>query len=204
MAWFKKKQSPIEKRLEELNQQIAELETQARRQEEAAVRRAAQPSESETDGQNQIVAPTEPEIEKPAPDKSAHRPRFRTTVTPSGVSPVHGIEPHEVDFFARRDKPVDFSLEQGQSSPAKSSEAKKDSAETQAPQSHGFLDDILRLFHKPKSPPSRARLAYLTTGSFKRLKPLKYERRVARNRAIVLILILAVVVVLLARCVTRS
>lgn len=198
MAWFKKKRSPIEERLGELDEQIAALEAQLRRQQEQeAARRAAPPTPTPDAHAGNHREPTA------APEKSTQRPRFRTTVTPRGVSPVHGIEPHEVDYFARRDKPVDFSLETGNepsARPAGGSAAEPSSNDA----SPGFLGQVGRLLGRQKPAGQTERLAsFLSTGSFQRIKPLKYEKRVARNRFVVLLLILFVVGFILYSCVTR-
>jgi hypothetical protein len=201
MAWFKKKQSPIDQRIQQLNRQIAALEEQARRQGVEDARRRMDPQIArESNGRDEPVAsPGQEEV--PAPKNTAG-PRFRTTVTPKGVSPVHGIEPHEVDFFARPNKSVDFGPDSGPGS--KGGKPNKGTAEPIQPARHNVIDDILNFFHKPKTPREKDRLAYLTTGSFQTLKPLRYEKRVARNRLIILLLILAVVVFLLLKCVTRT
>ncbi len=202
MAWFKKKKSPIDQRLEELDRQMAELEALARRQQQEAARAAqAQPAPDAS-------RPSQP----PAANRSAGpaapppKPRFRTTVTPKGVAPIHGIEPHEVDFFARKDKAVDFSLEAEERAASKpSSEPEK--TELPSPtqnQIHDFIDWVLRRGVQPKEPHPKERLAsYLTTGSFQRLKPLRYERRVARTRFAILALIVVVVLILLYKFITR-
>lgn len=204
MAWFKKKRSPIEQRLNELDDQIAALENQLRRQqqeEEEAARRAAQestpapPSTEPDSGNHREPAPAAP--------KPTQRPRFRTTVTPRGVSPVHGIEPHEVDFFARRDKPVDFSLEAGNETPSKPAGDRSPAPPTESTPP-GFVEQVGRLFGRQKPPEQTERLAnFLSTGSFQRIKPLKYEKRVARNRFFVLLMILVVVGFILYSCITR-
>jgi pyruvate/2-oxoglutarate dehydrogenase complex dihydrolipoamide acyltransferase (E2) component len=204
MAWFQKKKSPVDRRLDDLNNQIAELEAQLRKQQEEDLRRAAEAAApTEQDRQSQEPPPAAPQNETPAP-KPHSRPRFRTTVTPRGVSPVHGIEPHEVDFFARRDKPVDFSMEGGQATPPKSADAKKSGPAPVESKSPGFLSDLLDLFGKPKPQSHQQQLAsYLTTGSFQRLKPLRYEKRVARTRLIILVVIVAVIIILMVKFVMR-
>jgi len=187
MPWFKKKPNPLDRRLEHLNQQIAELEAQIRQQ-----RRAPPPPAPEQDNGGSV---THPEQKPPAPAANA-RPRFRTTVNPKNAAPLHGIEPHEVDFFARKDRPVDFSLDE---KPASSNPSQAD-AKPSVPDSAtpSLIEALTRLFHKPKSTQNQERLAnFLTTGSFQRIKPLRYERRAARNRLILVLLILAVVAILI-------
>lgn len=204
MAWFQKKKSPVDRRLDQLNDQIAELESQLRKQQEEAQRRAAEaanPPQPDGQGRGQTADASQPVTQAPKiPDK----PRFRTTVNPRGVSPVHGIEPHEVDFFARRDRPVDFSLESEAPAKSKSADANKTVPPTAQPKVLQVINDFLNLFNKPKPQPQQERLAsYLTTGSFQRLKPLRYERRVARTRLIILGVIITVIVILLIKFVMR-
>lgn len=204
MAWFQKKKSPVDRRLDDLNNQIVELEAQLRKQQQDELRRAAEATApTKQDSRNQEPPPGSPRDDAHAP-KPHSRPRFRTTVTPKGVSPVHGIEPHEVDFFARRDKPVDFGLEGGQAAPPKSAIAKKGGSAPVESKSLGFLNALLNLFGTPKPQSQQQQLAsYLTTGSFQRLKPLRYEKRIARTRLVIVVVIVTVIIVLIARFVMR-
>lgn len=191
MAWFKKKQSPVERRLDELNQQIAELEAQLRREQEEEAQRAADESASPQHNGHEPAS----HVPDAAPENKS-RPRFRTTVTPKNATPIHGIEPHEVDFFARRDRSVDFSHGPGKTPPASKDNPNQHTASNGS--TSGILDAIAALFRRPKPQRSQERLAsFLTTGSFQTLKPLKYERRVARNRLIIIVLIIAVVAILI-------
>jgi hypothetical protein len=196
MPWWKKKQSPVERRMEQLDQRIAELQAQLRaRPKPEPLPPVEEPAASQPNGQE-----TEPDAPA-SPPKAQSRPRFRTTVTPKSATPVHGIEPHEVDFFARKDRGVNFDLE---ASDATGGKGASDHKSPGPPQSPGLFDGLAGLFSKPKPPPAQDRLAsYLTTGSFQRIKPLKYEKRVARNRLIAVVLIVLAIAFLLARCLMR-
>lgn len=210
MPWFNKKRNPVERRLSELDEEIAALEARLREQQLELEQRAQQRATAKpTQPQQQPCSVednhTSTHGEKESPQKSPpSRPRFRTTALPNGGSMVHGIEPHEVDFFARRDRPVDFSLDAANEPPATSNHPSPKPAPAETNPSQRLVDAIFRRFQKPKSQDPRERLAsYLTTGSFQTLKPLRYERRIARNRLIVLMALLAVVAFILYSCITR-
>ncbi len=199
MAWFPKKRSPIDRRLDELNRQIADLENQVRKQSQESLRRTEEAAPGPPPP-SQDAKPTTPAASHPP---GTSRPRFRTTVTPKGASPVHGIEPHEVDFFARRDRPVDFTLDTPHAPSAKQAETGKGGLAPDRKKG-GIIDDLFSLFSKSKPQPEQERLAsYLTTGSFQRLKPLRYEKRVARTRLIIMVAIIVVIVILIIKFVLR-
>jgi hypothetical protein len=200
MPWFKKKRSPIDQRIEELNQELASLEAEQRRQAEETERRkaaasAATPAPGQENGQEQPG-------ERPAlPFRETRKPRIRTTVNPGGTASVHGIEPHEFDFFARRDRPVDFS-EPGHVAGAKPKDDKKPVGPHGTHAGPGLWEALLSLFNAPKPRQEQEKFAsFLTTGSFQRLKPLKYERRIARNRFIAVAVIVLAIAFLLVKCI---
>jgi len=167
MALFRKKTDPISERARALNEQIAALEAQIK---ELSVP-PSQPS---------AAAPTIP---------TSPAPRLRSTAVP------HGHPPAPNAFGgAASPEPIFEELDQNRADPQ---------AETATPQHYNELGvrkyDLAAVLRRTKNhfrgpATSNPRLVnYLAAGSIQGLRPLRYEKRVARNRVLVLVVFLLLV-----------
>jgi hypothetical protein len=168
MALFKKKNDPISERARALNDQIAALEAQI---------------------QQLSALPPPPPPAAPATIPSSPAPRLRSTAVPHG----HPAAPNPAAGGGSREA-IFEELDQNRADPQ---------AETATPEHYNELGvrkydlaAVLRRttnhFRGPAT--SNPRLVnYLAAGSIQGLRPLRYEKRVARNRVIVLVVFLLLV-----------
>ncbi len=184
MGLFKKKADPITERARDLNDQIAALEEQianlaGKLQEAPAVDAPAVPEERV--------------VETPPAPAQANQPRLRSTALPrsKGVI-VHGANAAPAPVA----EPV---FEEINANPFKVAAAEVD-AEPEEEPDLGVRKNTLAEFwrrmtnHFRGPPATNPRLVnYLAAGSIQGLRPLRYEKRVMRNRVIVLILVLFLV-----------
>lgn len=189
MGLFKKKSDPISERGKELKRQISELEEEIRRMTEAHSRAEAAPADLEP-----------PPTEFPAPEKSQEplsrpggsAPRLRSTAHPHGqtiLNPKSGEPPppgapHEPIFEEVKQNPF---RNPSPSTPEQSQELgirRDDLASTWQRLKNHFRGPVTS---NPKL------VNYLAAGSIQGLRPLRYERRVARNRFIVLVVVLVLI-----------
>ena len=180
MGLFKKKHDPIAERAEALNRQIAALEAQikglATQQEQAAPALAPQP-----------VAPATPAA---ASAPAGPKPRLRSTAKPhpQHVAPAQASPaPHPQEPIFEE---VDHERLQAQQEQATS----------------GYFNelgvrkyDLAAVWRRIKShfrgpATTNPKLVnYLAAGSIQGLRPMRYEKRVARNRFIFFVVVLALV-----------
>ena len=152
---------------------------------------------------NDQIASLEAEIKKldaqiqrtPAP------PRLRSTAVPHGATVAHTPEPPA---------PVRASYE-----PVFEEVKSLRTAEETAPPDQfnelgvrkydlpGLLNRIRRLFRRPTTSNPRL-VAYLAAGGVQGLRPLRYEKRVARNRFLVFVIVLVLVLLGLLSMLLRS
>ena len=192
MGLFKKKSDPISERAQTLNNQIAALEAEIKRISEAKqeVPRPAPAPEP---------APTPPATHTQAktPNGSNRRPRLRSTARPFGQAPVPLTSPSQPASAAPTPvspEPVFEELDQNRL---------KKQPETVTPRHYNELGvrkyDLPALWKRIRShfsgpATSNPKLVnYLAAGSIQGLRPLRYEKRVARNRFLVLVLLLILV-----------
>ena len=184
MGWFKKKSDPISERARALNDQIAQLEQQiaelAGKMEEPPVDETPRAKEPEP-------RPKEPPIAIPP----AHQPRLRSTALPrsQGVV-VHGTP----SVPTPSPEPV---FEEVPGNPFKAG------AEAPAPpeqpelgvRTNSLGEFFRRVASHFRGPPATnpKLVSYLAAGSIQGLRPLRYEKRVARNRVIVLVIVLVLI-----------
>ena len=173
MGLFKKKPDPISERAKMLNGQIAALEAEIQKL-------AEQKAPSPPTASRSSFAPLSP---PPAESHPSGHPRLRSTARPRGHNVPAAV--HEPVFE-----------EVGQDRIKTNSEP----APPSNPQELGVRKDDLasaweRLKTHFRSPvASNPKLVhYLSAGSIQGLRPLRYEKRVARNRFIVLAVILVLV-----------
>ena len=179
MALFKKKRDHISERAKSLNQQIASLQAEIERLSVASV------------GGDDGSAASEPIAAAAAsaqPATGSPKPRLRSTAFPKKVRPAQSWK------ALRANRPSDPVFEEV------SQNGTKDSPEPANPAPASDLGvrkyDLPSLwrrwtnqFRGPAT--SNPKLVnYLAAGSIQGLRPLRYEKRVARNRFILLVVVL--------------
>ncbi len=182
MGLFKKKADPITERARALNDQIADLEKE--------IARLADKLESEP-----AEAPPAPVPPPPAPAKPARHtpaepppgaPRLRSTAFPQNQVVVHSQRSEPVFEDVPNKNPFKTNGEEPEPEPEPDIGVRK-----------GNVSEMWkRIQNQFRTPPaSNPKLvSYLAAGSVQGLRPLRYEKRVARNRAIVLIVLLVLVI----------
>lgn len=184
MGWFKKKSDPITERARALNDQIAQLERQ--------IAELSDKMEEQPPDELPQAAPPEPLRAKDAPAPAAangSQPRLRSTALPrsQGVV-VHGGAP------APTAEPV---FEDVPANPFRN--ANEGPVEEEQPElgvrKNGFGGLFRRISAHFRGPPTTnpKLVNYLAAGSIQGLRPLRYEKRVARNRVIVLVFVLVLI-----------
>ena len=175
---FKRKSDPITERGKALNDQIAALEAEIERL------NSAEPS-PEPNQPNQPAPPAAPEPVDVAPvGMTTPHPRLRSTTFPHNsrrpVSTNPFSEPVFEDVPANRGQ-----IEEPPPPPANDLGVRK----------HDLFSLWHRLTNHFRGPAtSNPKLVnYLAAGSIQGLRPLRYEKRVARNRFIVLVVVLIAV-----------
>lgn len=166
MGLFKKKPDPISERAKLLNGQIAKLEAEIQK---LAEQKAVPPSAPSHSSFAPLSTP-------PAEPHSSGHPRLRSTARPRGHNVPAAV--HEPVFEeVGQDRIKSGSDAAPPSNPHELGVRKDD-----------FASAWVRLKNHFRSPvASNPKLVhYLSAGSIQGLRPLRYEKRVARNRFIVL------------------
>jgi hypothetical protein len=191
MGLFKKKSDPISERAQSLNNQIAALEAEIKRINEAKQETPTPPP----------AAPAPPPAAPQAPAKpqngSNRQPRLRSTARPFGQTAVPAATPPQPHLPAPTPtarEPVFEDVDQ---------KRLKNQPETATPRHYNDLGvrkyDLPALWKRVRShfsgpATSNPKLVnYLAAGSIQGLRPLRYEKRVARNRFLVLVGLLILV-----------
>jgi hypothetical protein len=194
MGLFKKKSDPLSERAHDLNKEIAKLEEEIQRLSHAEPSPIAPPT----------AAPQSPApLKTPAPRKispakppDAATPRIRSTSRPGGTT-ILKKPPASTDTpGAKEGSPQEAGLVHGGHNPVRATAAPPEEPASDM----GIRRDSLsstwqRLKNHFRGPiTSNPKLVnYLAAGSIQGLRPLRYERRVARNRFIVLVAILVLI-----------
>lgn len=177
MGFFKKKTDPISERAKALNQQIAALEAEIERL-----------SEQQTD---KPAVKAQPGPVPPPSSPAASQPRLRSTALPHGhggstlqaqpqTPPPPADEPPLEDVNPFR--------VQGDSESLPDPAARLGVRKSDAP---SIWDRVKSNFRA--TPATNPKLVnYLAAGSIHGLRPLRYEKRIARNRFLLLVVALAV------------
>ena len=187
MGWFKKKSDPITERARALNDQIAQLERQIA--ELSGKMEDAPADEPPPVKEPEVVRVKEPP--PPAASQAAH-PRLRSTALPrsQGVV-VHGAA---APVPASTPEPV---FEDVPANPFKNGgEPHSDEDQPElGVRKNGFGGFFRRISAHFRGPPTTnpKLVNYLAAGSIQGLRPLRYEKRVARNRVIVLVFVLVLI-----------
>ncbi len=182
MGWFKKKQDPISDRARALNAEIAALEAQiarlsARQQDEGA---AAPPAEPSPRTNHKPAAPA---------TGKAGGPRLRSTALPHGPTVPAQARPQPDG----RD-PI---FEDVPGNPFKSQAEKRPATrQTELGIRKSDMSAVWRRWLEHFRGPTASNpklVSYLAAGSIQGLRPLRYEKRVARNRFLWLVFCLILV-----------
>lgn len=167
MGWFKhRKPDPVGERGKQLSAEIKQLESQI-----AAL-------------QNRMQGATERPVETgptpPSPGKPTNP--FRPTAQPTRPDPQRELVLEPVDL-----KPLQ-AVDQPSRPPFRP--GKQIHAEGRV----SFLRKVARFFRGPTSDNPKL-IRYMAAGNIHGLKPLRYERRVQRNRLVLWVVILAVILI---------
>jgi hypothetical protein len=136
---------------------------------------------------NAQIETLQAEIKKLEEEASAPQPRFRSSTLPRSYS-VPAPAP-------KREAPAREHFEEVDHTPLQSPGPQPKPAHELGMKKYDFLAVWQRLKDSLKSPPaSNPKLVnYLAAGSIQGLRPLRYEKRVARNRFILLVVVLLLV-----------
>ena len=182
MGFFKKKADPISERAKALNDQIAALEAEIQR---LSIERA----------------PEEPERSAPPPsapraarhEAQSAQPKLRSTTLPHShaSSATHAPTPEPAPDRPPVEEPVLEDLNPFRHpSDAVTPTPSKPSLGLRGPESVSVWERIKNNFRGPAT--SNPKLVnYLAAGSIQGLRPLRYEKRVARNRFLLFAVALA-------------
>jgi hypothetical protein len=179
MGLFKKKSDPISERARAINEEIAALEAQIQK---LSAQEAQPPAETNHLPQN---PPAAPELTPAHP-----QPRLRSTALPHHrhQAPVPVAPPpktHEPVFEEMDQRGIQSRFTAAPTKPPQELEVRKSDLTA-------FLKRLKNHFRGP--PTSNPKLVnYLAAGSIQGLRPLRYERRVARNRFIAVVICLVLV-----------
>ena len=167
MGWFKKKSDPISERARLLNNQIAALESEIKKL-------AAKPG---GEGSPAASVPSDPSPFSPPagrPAQHASQPRLRSTALPQNAGSPPPATTHEPIF-----EEVGQSRIQSDSEPT--SPAHYNDLGVRKYDLTSAWQRLKNHFRGPVT--SNPKLVhYLSAGSIQGLRPLRYEKRVARNR----------------------
>jgi hypothetical protein len=166
MGLFSKKADPITLKEKALNHQLAALESEIK-QLNAQLQKPA-PEESPTNGQAQ-----------------AQQPIVRSTATPQSARPAPNSQITSIRNLPPRE-PIFESVNQGP--PQSSATDAKDHFNDLGLRKYDLTASwrrLQRIFRGPSAHNPKL-VSYLAAGSIRGLRPLRYEKRVARNRTIAL------------------
>jgi outer membrane murein-binding lipoprotein Lpp len=170
MGLFKKKHDPFSQRAADLNEQIAALEEQIKQL---------------TEEQSAASTPAAPALSALA------QPRLRSTAKPRGPQPAYAPEPpappppQEPIFEEVDQERIQVQQEQAASGDLNGLGVRKHDLV-------GFWRRLTAHFRGPSTTNPKL-VNYLAAGSIQGLRPMRYEKRVARNRFLFLAVIIALV-----------
>lgn len=171
MGLFKKKHDPFSQRAADLNEQIAALEEQIKQLTDEQAASTSAPANS---------AP--PALEKP---------RLRSTAKPRGAQPASVPEPIAAP---RPQEPIFEEVDQERIQ-VQQEEAASGDLNGLGVRKHDLVAFWRRLtahFRGPSTTNPKL-VNYLAAGSIQGLRPMRYEKRIARNRFLILAVIIALV-----------
>ena len=184
MGLFKKKADPISERARTLNDQIANLEKEIARLADKLESEPAEPPPAPAPP-TPPPTPSKPSRNVPA-EPPSNAPRLRSTAFPQSQVVVHSQHSEPVFEDVPNKNPFKTNGEEPEPE-----------AEPDIGVRKGNVSEMWkRIQNQFRTPPaSNPKLvSYLAAGSVQGLRPLRYEKRIARNRAIVLIVLLVLVI----------
>jgi hypothetical protein len=192
MSWFKKKSDPISDRARALNKEIAALEARIKALDSKVQRSPAPPQSAVPDTPSGLGAPAStPANVAPQPglatDASTPRP-LRSTVQPQRAA--HG-RPFPSSNPATPE-PIFEKVDRGQLKGQEGAQNTRELYNDLGVRKYD-LPALWRRFRDQFRGPSTTNpklVSYLAAGGIQGLKPLRYEKRVARNRFIALVVFL--------------
>jgi len=160
MAWFKRKIDPISDRAEALNAEIAALESQIQK------------------------------LGEQLEEHHAH-PRLRSTALPHGPTVQRGTTPVVPPPAAPSHEPIFEEVDQNRLK-ARGEVATPEHFNELGVRKYDFPALLQRLRNQFRGPTTTnpKLVSYLAAGGVQGLRPMRYEKRVARNRFVALVLIL--------------
>ncbi len=174
MGLFKKRYDPISQRAADLNEQIAALEAQIKQLTEEQAPAASTPFAA--------APPVPPALEKP---------RLRSTAKPRGTQPASVPEPVAV---APPQEPIfeEVNQERIQLQQEEATSGDLNALGVRKYDLVAFWRRLTAHFRGPSTTNPKL-VNYLAAGSIQGLRPMRYEKRVARNRFLFLAVIIALV-----------
>ena len=160
MSWFKKKPDPISDRAQELNHEIARLESKIQALDSKLHRNSSGPRLRSTVLPHDAV-PAAPKKPEPPP---VHEPIFETVKPVVNIPPEADTPDHYNELGVRK---YDF---------------------------NAMMKRLRNHFRGPSASNPRL-VSYLASGGIQGLQPLRYERRVARNRFIAFVIFLLLILI---------
>jgi hypothetical protein len=160
MAWFKKKPDPISDRARVLNNEIAELEAKIQR----------------LDAQLQ---------------RNEVQPRLRSTAIPQGETVNHSSSEPVSRFVSAVQEPIFEEIDRDPLSPPGEPFTTPEHYNELGVRKYdlpALLRKVRNLFNGPSTTNPKL-VSYLAAGGIQGLRPLRYEKRVARNRFIALVVV---------------
>ena len=188
MGWFKKKSDPISERAKALNEQIAQLEAQIKELAEKETRSDAEQRPPEPSARPERTARAERKRGEPPerfdPPLAEPVPKLRSTALPHG------------HVKTKTGKAGESGLEDLSRNPFKSGSSRAGGPERDLGVNEREFSNIWKRFKRQFRGPATSNpklVSYLAAGSIQGLRPLRYEKRVARNRTILLLLCLILI-----------
>lgn len=188
MGWFKRKSDPISEKAREIQREIERLESEIRTLSSQPL--PAPPAQT----------PPSREHPHPAPAKSTTDdasgeppPRLRSTAYPQGRTVPLSASGSPPASPGSSHEPI---LEEGARNPFRSSPSRVAVDDRELGVSRSDFVSIWRRFRNHWRGPATSNpklVNYLAAGSIQGLRPLRYEKRVARNRFILLLVCLILV-----------
>ena len=163
MGLFKKKHDPFSQRAADLNEQIAALEEQIKQL-----------------TQEQTAAASTPAAAEPPP---VTQPRLRSTAKPRGPEQAYAPEPVAFPEPQRPQEPIfeEVDQERIQLQQEQAASGELNGLGTRKHDLVGFWRRLTAHFRGPSTTNPKL-VNYLAAGSIQGLRPMRYEKRVARNR----------------------
>jgi len=193
MGLFKKKSDPISERAKTLNQEIAALQAEIQRLSEAAPDPAIPPKIQENGRVGATAQVMTPEPVAPPVVPASPQPRLRSTAFPQKHQPAQAQAP-PVPSPNPFSEPVFEDV--GQNSVDHPDDPLPADQYSEIGVRKYDLASVWRRWTNHFRGPATSNpklVNYLAAGSIQGLRPLRYERRVARNRFIVLVVVLIAV-----------